>query len=344
MKRLPQILLASLAAVGAVSWMGCKPATQDEEAKVTPEVVVQVAKVTRTTLRAHVESYGSVEPAPAGGDKPGGAARLMAPVAGVMMTVSAKEGEHVEAGTIIAKLDDRAAQAQLRLAEQHMERQIKLKATGGTSEKAVQEAEQQLAAAKAQLALVQLSSPLAGTVARINVQLGQAVDLNTVVAEIVDLNHLVFSATIPAHEAAAVKIGQNAEIVADNAGNLITTGSVGFVSPTVDAKTGTVLVRVNVAKDSGLRPGQFARVRIVTVERADRLAVPLESMVTDVEGHSIIALVDGDKATQKPVKGGVRDGGLVEIDGEGVKEGDTVVTVGAYGLPKESKVRVVKPE
>lgn len=343
MKRLPQLLLLTFAAVGTVMLSGCKPAAQEEETKVATEVAVQVAKVARTTLRAHVEAYGSVEPEPAGGDKPAGAARLAAPAAGVVMAVPVKEGEHVEAGAIVAKLDDRAALAQLRLAEQQLERQNKLKTTGGTSDKAVQEAEQQLAAAKAQLALVQLTSPLAGTVARINVQPGQAVDLNTVVAEIVDLNRLVFTAGIPASEASGLKVGEAAGIFAEKNDKPLATGSVVFVSPSVDAKTGTVLVRVSVARDSGLKPGQFARVRIVSDERADRLAVPVESVVTDVEGHSVIAVVDGDKATQKSVKTGVRDGGLVEIEGEGLKEGDAVVTVGAYGLPKETKVRVLKP-
>jgi len=38
----------------------------------------------------------------------------------------------------------------------------------------------------------------------------------------------------------------------------------------------------------------------------------------------------------------VRDGDLVEVEAEGLKEGYTVVTVGAYGLPQQTKVRVVK--
>jgi len=51
--------------------------------------------------------------------------------------------------------------------------------------------------------------------------------------------------------------------------------------------------------------------------------------------------VQGDKAVQKPVKAGAKDGPLIEVEGDGLKEGDTVVTVGAYGLPKETKVRVL---
>jgi membrane fusion protein (multidrug efflux system) len=343
MKRNPLSVFATLAAMGALSLAGCKPGGAEEEQKVVTEVAVKVAKVTRTTLRAHVEVYGAVEPEPAGGGKPGGAARLAAPVAGVVMAVPAKEGERVEAGAVIVKLDDRLALSSLALAEQQFERQKKLRIFEGTSEKAFQEANQQLAAARAQLALVQLTTPLSGVVARINVQPGQAVDINTIVAEVVDLSRLVVTASVAGDEAARLKAGQPAELFIDSADKPVATGTVSFVSPQLDPKTGAALVRLALSKDAGLRPGQFIRARIVTEERAGRLAVPRESIVTDVEGHSVIAVVEGDKAVQKPVKVGVRDGDLVEVEAEGLQEGDTVVTVGAYGLPKETKVRVLKP-
>ncbi len=357
MKRNSRLLFATLAVVGAFGLAGCKPGSQEEEPKVATEVAVQVAKVARATLRARVEAYGMVESEPAGGGQPAGAARLAAPVAGIVLAVPAKEGEHIEAGALIVRLDDRFALAAaekakhtLEFAEQVASRQNTLKTISGTSEKAVQESSQQLAAARAdfaaaqsQLALVQLTSPLAGTVARINVQPGQAVDLNTIVAEVVDTNRLVVTVGIPASEAAGLKPGQVAEIFTTSNDIPVATGTVSFVSPSVDAKTGATLLRVTVPKDVGLRPGQSARVRIVSEERAGRLAVPVESVVTDVEGHSVIAVVEGDKAIQRPVKTGVRDSGHVEVEGEGVKEGDTVVTVGAYALPKETKIRILKP-
>lgn len=340
MKRNLLPVFATVAAVAALSLTGCKPGGADEEQKVVTEVAVQVAKVTRATMRAHVETYGTVEPEPAGGGQPAGAARLAAPVAGVVMAVPGKEGERVEAGAVIVKMDDRLALASLALAEQQFERQKKLRTVEGTSEKSFQEASQQLAAAKAQLALVQLTTPLAGVVARINVQPGQAVDMNTVVAEVVDLSRLVVTVNVPGEEASLLKNGQPAEFFIGKADKPSATGKVSFVSPQVDPKTGSTLVRLTLAADSGLRPGQLVRTRIVSEERAGRLAVPVESIVTDVEGHSVVAVVEGDKATQKSVKIGVRDGGLVEVEGEGLKEGDTVVTVGAYGLPKETKVKI----
>ncbi len=332
-----------LAMTGAMGLAGCKPASNGEEDKVVTEVAVQVAKVVRTTLRAQVEAYGVVEPEPAGGGKAAGAARLAASAAGVVMAVPAKEGEHVEAGAVIVKLDDRAALAQLRLADQQMERQNQLKEAGGTSDKAVQEAAQQLAAAQAQLALVQLTSPIAGVVARINVQPGQAVDMNTIVAEIVDPSRLVVTAGVPAAEAAWLKNGQPAEIFSSGADQSAATGTVLFVSPQIDAKTATVLLRVSVPPDTGLQGGQFVHVRIVTGEHSNKLAVPLAAVYTDHAGQSTLSIVAGDVAKQKVVKVGLRDAGLVEVEGEGLAEGVTVVTLGSYALPPETKIRILTP-
>jgi membrane fusion protein (multidrug efflux system) len=76
-------------------------------------------------------------------------------------------------------------------------------------------------------------------------------------------------------------------------------------------------------------------------ERPDRLSVPKDSVVQDADGKGTVALVSGGKATTKTVKIGVRDGDQVEIEGEGLQEGALVVTIGAYGLPRETKVRVI---
>jgi hypothetical protein len=41
------------------------------------------------------------------------------------------------------------------------------------------------------------------------------------------------------------------------------------------------------------------------------------------------------------VKVGLKEGGLVAIEGEGLKEGMGIVTTDAYGLPKETKIRKI---
>lgn len=335
------ILSGLFALLSSAFLSGCGSGQTEDEAKAPTEVAVQVGKVTRVTLRARVDAYGTVEGEPAGGGKAAGAARLSAPATGIVMAVPVSEGERVEAGAVIVKLDDRAALAQLRLAEQQMERQNKLKETSNTSEKAVQEAAQQLAAAQAQLALVQLTSPIAGVVARVNVQPGQTVDANTVVAEVIDPARLVATVNVPAAEAALLKAGQPAELLLERSASVAAQGKVLYVSPQVDAKTATVLVRASVPADAGLRAGQFVHVRVITEERAGKLAVPRAAVYTDHDGQSTLSTVEGDVAKQRAVKVGLRDGNLVEVEGEGIAEGTTVVTLGSYALPKETKIRIL---
>lgn len=348
------IPLTCLALLAAACLTGCKPAESDADEKLVTEVAVQVGQVRRGDVRARVEAYGVVEPEPPGASHPAGGAKLAAPAAGIVVAVPVSEGQRVKAGDIIVRLDDRMAQAAvekartaLTLAEEVAARQERLKAVDGTSEKLIQEAQQQLAAARAELASakaalaqVQLASPLDGVVTRINVSPGQAVDPNLVVAEIVDLDRLVISASVPATEAAALRPGQSAEFLTGEGDTPAGTGRVVFVSPSVDPKTGATLVRVALPQDSALRPGQFVRARIVSDEHKDRLAVPVGSVVRTDDGP-VIYVVTGDQATQKAVKVGIRDGELVEVAADGLKEGDTIVTVGAYGLPKETKVRIL---
>jgi RND family efflux transporter MFP subunit len=354
MRRIHWLILTMLAGAGAAGLTGCRPGGGGEDEKIVTEVAVRVGKVAKTDLRARVDAYGVVEPEPAKAGAPGGGAKLAAPAAGVVLAVVATEGQGVKAGDIVVRLDDRMAQAavdkakhSLEYAEQLVARQGKLKAVEGTSEKAIQEAEQQVVSARAEVALakaalaqVQLASPLDGTVARINVRPGQAVEPNTVVAEVVDLSRLVVTAEVPAVEAARLKADQPAEVFVEGSEEPAATGRVLFVSPSVDPKSGTEMVRLTLPKEAGLRPGQFVKARIVSEERPGRLAVPRESVVKGDEGQ-VVYVVEGNQAKQKAVKVGLLDGKLAEVEGEGLKEGDTVVTVGAYGLPKETKVKII---
>jgi RND family efflux transporter MFP subunit len=159
------------------------------------------------------------------------------------------------------------------------------------------------------------------------------------VAEVIDLTRLAISADIPAAETADLKTGEEVQVQSQT----LVTAVLSFVSPAVDAKNGTVLTWALLPADSGLRPGQFVQLKIITAAHTNCLAAPAESVVTDESGKSVIALVHGDEATQTPVTTGLREDGWVEVLGTGLKEGDAVVTVGAYGLPEKTKINVVKP-
>lgn len=296
-----------------------KPA--GEETVVT-EVSVQTGKITSATLHGYVQGYGLIETAPATVGQPAAGALLAAPSAGVVTKVNVIEGQQVNQGDVLVELNSRAAEAEV-------ERQKKLYAQQNTSLKSLQDAE-------TQLAMLRVTAPLAGTVVRLGVKPGQAVDLTTVVAEVMDLNRLAVSAEIPSAGANDLKTGNPLEVLTTPP---VTTELL-FVSPNVDKNNDTVLVRALLPKDSGLRPGQFISLRIVTAVHANCLAVPTESVVTDESGKSGIALVKGEEAAHISVQTGLHENGLVEIAAPELKVGDVVVTVGAYGLPEKTKIRV----
>jgi membrane fusion protein (multidrug efflux system) len=329
----------------------------EEEAKVETEVAVQVAKVTRTTLRRAVTAYGIVEPQLAEGGNPPASARLAPAMAGIIAEVNGAEGQHVEKGAVLFRLDSRAvdaavakAQLSIEFAQKNADRQKKLIAAEGTSEKLVLEAQQALASAQTELAtakvqqsLLRGEAPLSGTIVSITARPGEPADATKPLAEIVDLDRLTATVRVPRADAAELRAEQKAQLLAGSGATPIDC-AVAFVSPQVDAATDTVLVRLTIPKGAGLRPGQFLTARIFSEERKDRLAVPVASVVKDADEGTVIALVEGGKATRKAVKTGLREAGLIEVEAEGLSEGQTVVTVGAYGLPKETKVRVLNAE
>ena len=319
--------LVALTVIAALVWLvWFRPLNPGPpEAQVNPDVPVHVGKITRATLHGYVVAYGPVEPAPKA------SARVATGVPGVIASVNCVEGQRVEQGALLFQLDSRAADVAVNFAEKNLDRQKRLAKVDGTSQKALQDAEQQFAAAGAQQALLLIRSPLAGVVTRVNVKTGEAADLTTFLAEVIDLDRLVINVTVPSAELPMLKAGQPAEALGQESTNAVR-GSLVYVSPQVDMKTGSALVRVGLPAGSGLHPGQFTMVRIVSDEHKDCLAVPLASVAKDASGATKIALVEGEKATLKAVKAGLREGDLVEVEGEGLTPDMSIVTEGAYGL------------
>jgi multidrug efflux pump subunit AcrA (membrane-fusion protein) len=294
--------------------------------EVTPLVTVQTGALKRMTLHQYVNGYGTVEPAPATEDQPSAGGPLSSPSAGVVARVTVVAGQDVKAGDVLVELN--SATMTFNNAKAAVERQKKLFADQNTSLKNLQDAESQVAS-------LQIVSPVSGTVTRITARPGAAVDVNTVVAEVMDLSRLVVTAQIPSSDAKDLKTNQEVQI---SIGSSVT-ASLSFVSPAVEPADGTILTRSSLPPDCGLRPGQFVPLKIITAAHTNCLAAPAESVVTTDDGKSVIALVKGEEATQVPVTTGLRENGWVEIEGTGLKEGDTVVTVGAYGLPDKIKIR-----
>jgi membrane fusion protein (multidrug efflux system) len=320
-----------------------------------PQVDVSVSKIQKTTLRSYVTGYGHIEAEPAiEGRLPAGA-RITSSVAGIVTEVRCYEGLHVKKGAVLFLLDSRIAEAEFEKARQAMvfaekafQRQKELQQSDATSDKTFQEIENQLAVAKNDLAAAEtnlsyyrISAPFSGTITSLKVRTGEYVDSNSVMAEIVDLSRLVAVVNIPVSETTDLRSGQSAEIRTDN-GSSPVSGRLILLSPGVDAVSGSVTAYVGLPPDAGLKPGRFVSARIISNERLDCLAVPSESLVKDSEEGWIISVVTGGRSKRIKVKTGLRDNGMVEVESKELKKGMTVITLGTYALPDNTKVHVIE--
>jgi len=137
--------------------------------KVTTEVPVQVGKITSATLHSYIGGFGMIQPATATAQQPAAGAALAAPSGGVAAKVNVVEGQQVEKGDVLMELNSSSAQETVAYAEQEVARQKQLFAEHNTSQRSLE-------AAESQLALMQVIAPLSGTVVRLNVKAGEAVD------------------------------------------------------------------------------------------------------------------------------------------------------------------------
>ncbi len=323
------VILAGLGVILALyAFLGTHQNAQSAREPSAKAVIrVQVGVLERKTLHRYVTGYGVVEPAPATPRGPAAEAAVAAPINGVVTRVLVAAGERVHRGELLVELNSDAMTERYAAAEAR--RQRRLYAQHNTSLKALQQAE-------ATLALLRIRAHLTGTVVRVKIRPGAAVNTNTVLAEIIDLRRLVVRTEIPAAEASALKLDQPVQLEGD--APVIT--RVGYISPTVDPSDGAVSVWAALPAASHLRPGGYVGVRIVTATHREVLAAPTASVITGVSGRSVLSIVRGEEAIRVPVRTGLRERGWVEVSGPDLRAGIRIVTIGAYGLPDRVPIEI----
>ena len=354
------ILLAGAAGVYVLFREG--PAVEEEaEQEVQTVVPVKVAQIRRMTLHDYLRAYGSVVANPGAGDAAPASVRINSPLDGMVTEVHCVAGQEVKKGQVLFGLYDRLAKLAVEQAEKavtftrtNFERQEQLKQVQGTSAKLYQDAQQQfedannrLSRARAELELFKVMAPFDGTIMDVRVRVGEVVAQTDILAQLTNLRQLVVKAGVPSPESGKLRLGQPVQIEtgsstvqSDQPAHMLA-GRVDYIDCRVDPRNDTVAVLVGLPADANLRPGQFVRVRIITEEHRDRPAVPEESVVTTPDGQTVVAVVQGDEAVPTPVKVGIIEDNWVEVEGRGVEPGVSVVTVGAYGLPGRTKIRVI---
>lgn len=105
-------------------------------------------------------------------------------------------------------------------------------------------------------------------------------------------------------------------------------GHLDYVSPQLDASTGTLQVRALFDnKDKAMLPGFFVRVRVPIGRNEKALLVRDDAIATNQLGSYLLVLGKDDTVEQKQVKTGQREGGLRVIE-SGLEPADWVVVQG----------------
>ncbi len=203
-------------------------------------------------------------------------------------------------------------------------------------------AEGKYLSSKAMLSYSEIRSPLDGVVTDRPLFPGDTATAGQPLMTVMDLSQVIARAHIPQEQAALLKVGDKARLAVSGTNEEVP-AKITLVSPALDPNSTTVEIWAQAANPKlELRPGSTARLTIVAETVPGALAVPAEAVIKDPSGANAVMLVGGDgRAHQQAVQLGIRQNDEVQIT-SGLKEGDRVVTSGAYGLPDNTKVKLAQ--
>jgi RND family efflux transporter MFP subunit len=182
-------------------------------------------------------------------------------------------------------------------------------------------------------------SPVDGFVGRRNLDPGAFAGTNTAVLSLVDISTVRLIANIVEKDFKRVQRGAEAVVEVDAFPGERFRGEVSRVAPVFDPATRTATIEIEVANPGfRLKPGMYARVRLMAEHRPNALTVP-RAAVVDVSGRRGVYLVDGDVARFRDVTTGVSDDELIEVV-DGLDEGTRVVTMGALAIRDGDRITV----
>ncbi|GBD25896.1 Multidrug resistance protein MdtA [bacterium HR30] len=343
----------------------CRSAGVDPTGKSLP-APVSIAEVTQKEVFRKVKAIGTVESYHV--------VRLMPQVDGQLLSVEVREGDFVQAGTLLFRIDPRPFENMLRQREANLQRNLadlrvaeaeakrraalfeqgfvsaeeneQAQARAQTLRAAVEADRAAIEDARLQLSYCSIYAPISGRMGQVLVHPGNIVRKNETILTTLQQMHpiriafTVREAELPqvlkqAEREALVALAYPAE---DGASTM--RGHVEFIDNQVDRSTGTVLLKARFDNTSELLwPGQFLPVELVIdkVERA--LVLPRVALQAGQEGPYVFTLENENTVRVRPVRIAFELANDVVVQ-SGVRAGDWVVTEGQFRLSDGAIVEV----
>ena len=305
-------------------------------------------------------------------------AAVKAKLGGEVREVLVREGEAVQLGQILVKMDTAdydarlaqarggltAAQAQLDIAKQARDNNKTLLDKTFISKNAYDNSSNQYAIAAAnvdtakgalevaQKALVDtvIRSPISGLISSRTVQPGEKVSADNRLLDVVDLRLLEMEAPVPTQDIAKIKLGQSVQLKIEGVVGTVV-GNVSRINPATTTGSRSIMAYIQVPNASGaqsngqLRSGMFGEAQLVVEKKSDVLNIPQSAIRYDA-GLSSVYVIEDNVLQQKPVSLGVQG----EINGvavvevlSGVAKDNKIVKTNLGSLRSGISVKIVQP-
>lgn len=359
------VLVASAFAVAIVQRQARK--AEENRSKNKPPVALEFAPA----------DLASVESAPmsrwlpiSGTMQPVRQATVKAKVSGDVRQVTVREGDAVQAGQVLVKVDTadlearlierqgqlESARAQLAMAEKTLSTNQKLlkqsfisqnafdnsESTMNVTRGSVKSAEAQVKLAQNALRDAQAVAPLSGIVAKRHVQVGEKVAFDSPLVTVVDLKDIELQALVPAIDIPELKVGMPVELAVDGFGDRRVAGRIERINPSTEPGTRAILVFVGVPNPSNeLRGGMFATGRIALAASAPTMSLPAGAVRTEA-GQTFVWVIDDGKLVRRMVVVGRRDEESGRVEVKTALPRDLKILAGRFENLKEGAPALVK--
>jgi multidrug efflux system membrane fusion protein len=357
------VLLLALAVVAFVVYRGTHSTVEMEPPKPQP---VRVATVELRDIPVYFQGLGTVTPE--------NTVTVKSRVDGELVAIHFTEGQDVTAGDLLAEIDPRPFEVQLKEAEGSLardkallrdarldlERYRKLirqeavspqqlqsqEALVGQYEGAVRMDEASIASAKLQLEYCRITAPISGRLGLKQADLGNMIrssDTNgLVVITQMQPMQVVFTLVekqVPDVREAMKEGSLPVEVWDQDNKNLLAAGTLLTLDNRIDTATGTVKAKAVFSNDDDrLFPNQFVNARLMVKTLHQRPAVPTSAIQRNNDGFFVYTVTNSTVGL-RPVRTGYQDVGVSVVE-DGLSPGEVVVVDGVDRLRDKSRVRV----
>ena len=360
------VLLLLLCLAGALhffGYAGTNSAAPAPKAAAALELLPRdVAEATVQALQRTIPLTGTIQPL--------NQTEIRSQQAAEIQEVLVREGEPVEKGQVLARLDTTDLEAKLRdklgaldvgkaqlaLARKNLhanesllERNFisqtafdNLQSNFHIGEATLVSLQAQVEQARKALAHAIIRSPIAGVIAERVAQPGLAVAVNTKLFTVHDLSLMSIEALIPARDIPAVQVGQEARLLIEGFGERVFIGKVDRINPSTEQGSRSIMVHLLIANTDGqLKGGMFGQGTLGVSSIVSAIVVP-QAAVREQGGHASVFRIEAGVLTEQPVETGMRDAatGTIEIR-SGLSSGATVVVGNLANLHTGQSVRVM---